>query len=546
MHAPERDWALVAPWWKWRPDAKDTASGRLTRPVIQKYETSDLVNAFLKDPQRCLAYSDEDLVQTVDKVHDVPTTGLRARIFGAEQEAPGTFFRRRRRPLEPRVRKIFLPTHKRFYLVVCQVHCDAPGFPRVNRARVCEVGFVVRRRTTDVPAAGVKEAKKILGGIAQERARIGVIDERMPGLKLMVAKQRTEPGLGPSLALGEAKVDALVKQRGFVLQLLGAERARLADWATRLHVKPSLQGWFPTDKKLDGVGTWQEVAEAPSQLGEEMTFPMYPLIPPAANKQHAGQFGTLYFGLLPAYLADHDPQGRPRFDDHEFYEARCFVRRHHEPHDRNAQCFCPDALFWSAPTEPYRLASHYDLAGTSHRPVTIQLPDLNDLAAQTAPVAGATFQKPAGWRSVVVQDQKASGGGDADQICSLPIPLITIVAMFVLELFLPVVVFVFGLWWMLLLRFCFPPHIKVATGVTAELDVNMKASDEDALEIDGTKLSVLADAIVNDVVQDSDAQTTIKRSYSPIAIANWKVGLANVSPPDATAGVDYETEVIHP
>ena len=50
-------------------------------------------------------------------------------------------------------RKIFLDTHKRFYLVVCQIHCDAPGFPRATREDVCDAGFVVRRRTTDIPAA---------------------------------------------------------------------------------------------------------------------------------------------------------------------------------------------------------------------------------------------------------------------------------------------------------------------------------------------------------------------------------------------------------
>ena len=60
-----------------------------------------------------------------------------------------------------RTRKIFLDTHKRFYLVVCQIHCDAPGLPaRRTRDDVCEAGFVVRRRTTDIPPAGREAGRR--------------------------------------------------------------------------------------------------------------------------------------------------------------------------------------------------------------------------------------------------------------------------------------------------------------------------------------------------------------------------------------------------
>src|SRR6185437_2069964 len=65
------------------------------------------------------------------------------------------------------------------------------------------------------------------------------------------------------------------------------------------------------------------------------------------------------------------------------YEARCFVRRHREHCERKAERNdCHGPLFWSRPTEPYRLASQFDLHGTSNRPVTIQMPDLPALVAQ--------------------------------------------------------------------------------------------------------------------------------------------------------------------
>ena len=37
-----------------------------------------------------------------------------------------------------------------------------------------------------------------------------------------------------------------------------------------------------------------------------------------------------------------------------------------------------------------------DVTGTSKRPVTVQLPDLNELAAQAAPSFGVAFAKPVG------------------------------------------------------------------------------------------------------------------------------------------------------
>ena len=115
----------------------------MTRPEIQKYETSKLVEAFMKNPQRHLKWMDEDLVHVVQKSAPViGSTGKSRRFADLEYVID---------PL--RTRKIFLDTHKRFYLVVCQIHCDAPGFPRGARADVCRAGFVVRRRTTAIPPA---------------------------------------------------------------------------------------------------------------------------------------------------------------------------------------------------------------------------------------------------------------------------------------------------------------------------------------------------------------------------------------------------------
>lgn len=98
------------------------------------YDTSDLVNLFLKDPRVGPNLPAKPFTRE-DKVYQVRENG-RLRFFNLEYRETST-------------RKLFLDTHKRFYLVVCEVHCETLGFPSVNRQAICEAGFVVRRRRAD-------------------------------------------------------------------------------------------------------------------------------------------------------------------------------------------------------------------------------------------------------------------------------------------------------------------------------------------------------------------------------------------------------------
>ncbi len=50
--------------------------------------------------------------------------------------------------------------------------------------------------------------------------------------------------------------------------------------------------------------------------------------------------------------------------------------------------------------------------------------------------------------------------GEAERICVFAFELFIIVGFFVFLLFLPIVVFLFQLWWMLALRFCLPPLVE--------------------------------------------------------------------------------------
>ena len=103
--------------------------------------------------------------------------------------------------------------------------------------------------------------------------------------------------------------------------------------------------------------------------------------------------------------------------------------------------------------------------------------------------------------------------GSRFQICSFAIPLITIVAFFVFSLFLPIVVFVFQLWFLLTLRFCIPPDVNVGGGFDAELTaigggLSIDAGAVVAIESDpalGTKIGQLLNGTTFNNQQLGDA-----------------------------------------
>jgi hypothetical protein len=555
-HPPERDWMIVAPWWHWRTAgspggavAPDPAAGRLSRPVFQKYDSPNLTNDFLKNPQRSLRYVREDLVHSLQAASG-PSASLAGRLFRLGARRSGAnIIDQTYAPDGTDTRKIFLNTHKRFYLVVCSIHCDGPGFPKAARSKVCQAGFVVRRRALKTEASCLNEIKPTIKTLAVTRARLSQVTQ------LAQIEQVAMAGGGASFA--NPKLESLVRTRGSLLALLEQERERFEDWVTKYKVVPQLHGWFPSAQGFDKVGCWNTVAEMPDAIAREASFPLYPLIPDENDRAHAGHFGTIYFGLLPTASHDTDERGVARFDDREFYEVRCWARRHKVAHDADRPCPCPDRTFWSLPTRPYKLASHFDLDGTSHQPVTIQLPDLNELAAQAKPTLGVGLAKPPGSLMISgTEEGKPSSPGRSSsfEICFFPIPLITIVATFVFHLFLPVIMLIFQLWWMLALKFCIPPEISLDASISAEIGIS------GGIEIDAD-LSVTAGVEANieaAISADLTAQVgaagaaDLLAGYSPIAVANAQIeadAAAKVTSPaggiSIVADLDYEAEVVH-
>jgi len=480
-----RPWKLVAPWYYWTRQIAAGAKGpRGTRPAFQKFDQSDFVEGFLKDPQRSLKFKDE--VDQVFAVNLIPAPVLSSGVFAgksitffAPKTGPGGAAKPQRASLVPQgIRKVFLDTHKRYYLVVCELHCDAPGFPTATADQACQTGFVVRRRYLKYPRSAQPAALALLKEIVAIEAQIAELDQTAP-LRPPAARKRAAM-VERLLADGSfgAKRAALAAQ-------LSSKRAELQRWKDDNGVLSVQEGWIPG--KFDKVGSWAIVEDAPATITESY-LPLYPLFANPDIPGHDAEGKTIYFGVLPTSSLDTDEAGRARFDDRSIYEVRCFARRHKVgcPRTLATTPDCNGELFWSEPTEVYRLASQSDLVGTANRPITIQVPDLAELAAQAATLpfgkfSPVKFVQPQSLRPSISGGMSLSGGSMGGQaICFFAIPLITLVALFVLQLFLPIVVFIFGLWFLLAFKFCIPPSFQIDAGLQAELNAIPPSIDVDA------------------------------------------------------------------
>jgi hypothetical protein len=229
-----------------------------------------------------------------------------------------------------------------------------------------------------------------------------------------------------------------------------------------LTVQSATEAWMvgPTGAE------WRPVGEpAPDGVTDaELEIPMWRL-PPRTEDCTAAQTRSLWFGLVPTYSSDMDRAGIPRLDDRGIYEIYCFARRKPAPGHEH----CPPQIWWSAASEPFRLAAVFDPEGTKNHKVSIKLPDFRTLAARAGRPpgpGGVAVTSPPGSQMQfnpfdgVPKPGSGSLVGEAERICIFAFELFIIVGFFVFLLFLPIVVFVFQLWWMLALRFCLPPLVE--------------------------------------------------------------------------------------
>lgn len=479
------EWKLVAPWWRWTR-AAHPADGRDTAPALQKLAGDDFVEQFLADPQRSLVFDPQvDVVSRLDaagvatgwmgRLVSRANATREDRLFEGPKELPYWFkAKAETRDAPSFLRKLFLPAHDRHYFVVCELHCDLPGLPGVDRAQVCQAGFVVRRRVVSIPKELEDEAGVRATLLATAEADLAVLEELAEDAA--PAELHIEGDRLRRSDEAQARADrreALRREAGARdwQAYLAAERAKvdekrreLGQWFADEGLDSATQGWIP-GKGWVALSAVQPIADSIHSLGEHY-FPLTPLVPDPRQPRHDAAGRTIYFGVVPTVLADHDAQRKPRFDSSSTYEIRCFVRRHDEKMPRRSPGApdCCGEVVWSRPTEPFRIAPPFDLIGTAQRPITIHMPDLMELAAQVrkrprrrlSPVAFVQPQHLSPKLTAMVPQPGAPGG---PAMCFFAIPLITIVALFLLNIFLPIVVYLFQLWHLLALTFCIKPQI---------------------------------------------------------------------------------------
>ncbi|KAF0956732.1 MULTISPECIES: hypothetical protein [Rhodococcus] len=446
--ARRHDWRIVAPWYRWeRADGLEPErAASAVRPVFQKYVSTDFVADYLRDPQRSVVFDDDiDVYQTVKAIPSAELVADDGRLRSLS----------RSRLVPSDTRKLFLPAHQRFYLVAVGIHCDRPGFPKVDPDSISEVGFVVRRHRVEVPSDERARGAALLAELTQSRAVAG------SRLELDAAKARSRI-LHPFKANSR---DRVVSPRAATVaahQQLELARRRLRVWADQVGVAHRTEAWITTGE--GAFGEWVATADEPEELIER-SYRMRLLTPPPDEPHHAAHDGTIYFASVPTASDEITADGTSRFNELDTYEVRVFAR---------VDCGdCPGPLVWSNPTQVFRLASFYDPMGSAQRPVEVRLPDFAELEA-TAAMPSVRMSAPAGSSlefSKFGEIPTKGKVGVGKEICFFSIPLITIIALFVLNLFLPIVIFVFQLWWMLKLKFCIPPSIEFEGELAAELNV---------------------------------------------------------------------------
>ena len=270
------EWRLVAPWWDWplrgSTDPNDPGepaarrSVRVSRPALQMYDSPDLVNVFLSDPQLRLAFDPD-----TDEVWDVTAPNF------------GTFPQR----TPTHRRKLFLASHHRNYLVVCSLHCNAAGFPQVRTDEICQVGLVVRRRRIDLPDGPQGEVARALRQHAVARSKRAAVERRLAAMRPANGGAVRSAVLESRLrSLKSAEQDA----RDLVLQWVqsGGQVRRLEGWiptgvdaAGHRGPMPGC-GSGPARTAVASTGSWQPVEELPETL-TEAAYPLSPLVPDPTN-----------------------------------------------------------------------------------------------------------------------------------------------------------------------------------------------------------------------------------------------------------------------
>lgn len=525
--------ALRAPWYAAVRKDFDRFDPRAAAPVIQKFDTPEYVRQVLADPSASLKITKQDRwTFPVPRRAADPVGSFRERL------SP---FRMARSPLL----KLYQPSHQRFYTVAIELFCDMPGLPRPGRDDDVTVTFVVRRiRTKVIDSAPARAALRDLAKAAAEK----LYCRPYPAAGGQVGNTPADPTAEQAEAVaGVFMLDARTDEQREEREKFELDHA---DLILAAGLDQEIQGWYVDDRT--GTGSWATVPgpDDPPVDGTEPELPMFkvPAVACAGSRPAVTPGRSLRFGAIPTYSGDLDATGRPRLDDRTTYVIQCVARRRARPG-------CPPLESRSGYTRPYRLAAFFDPAGTANRRVHVRLPDFAAMAAQAAqggPPGGVVFERPPGSQlpalglGTIPNGPAGAPVGESSENCSFSIELITIVATFVLNIFLPIVVFAFQLWWMLLLKFCWPRSTDVDAVLTALATTPISSLTGQARKDFAEMLGVGDQAVVTQVFEP-DADVHLKNDQaSGLAFAQATVQAADPAPPAHDPPEDPVTDPLCP
>jgi hypothetical protein len=147
-----------------------------------------------------------------------------------------------------------------------------------------------------------------------------------------------------------------------------------------------------------------------------------------------------------------------RFEDSDRqYQVRAFVRLRRDDG-------CPTKIIWSEYSNPFTIAPWY--TNTNAPPLRIDLPDVLDPKALQNLRPNVAFRVPPRLfnllrndpKDLLQGDDKSGGGLGLSWICGFNIPIITLCAFIVLNLFLKLFNLIF--WWIFIIKICIPFPIK--------------------------------------------------------------------------------------
>jgi hypothetical protein len=147
-----------------------------------------------------------------------------------------------------------------------------------------------------------------------------------------------------------------------------------------------------------------------------------------------------------------------RFEDSDRqYQVRAFVRLRRDDG-------CPPKIIWSDYSNPFTIAPWY--TNTNAPPLRIDLPDVLDPKALQNLRPNVAFRVPPRLfnllrndpKDLLKGDDKSGSGLGLSWICGFNIPIITLCAFIVLNLFLQLFNLIF--WWIFIIKICIPFPIK--------------------------------------------------------------------------------------